>query len=141
MPVDMSGMGDLLARLDRLPDAMREALKAAATREAENVLAEATPLTPKNFGTLRESQAVGVPEVSDSEVVVRFGYGGKAEKYAYYQHEGQRADGSHVVRNYTEPGTGKHYLIKAIDICRPGFEGRVAAHARNALEAMTRGTT
>lgn len=30
--------------------------------------------------------------------------------YAAYQERGMRADGSHVVRNYTSGGTGKDYL-------------------------------
>ena len=29
--------------------------------------------------------------------------------YARYQYYGQRADGSHVVRNYSTPGTGKYW--------------------------------
>ena len=30
--------------------------------------------------------------------------------YATYVHEGKRADGSHVIRNYKEPGSGKKFL-------------------------------
>lgn len=32
------------------------------------------------------------------------------KRYAAYQHEGVRADGSHVVKNYTTPGSGKKFL-------------------------------
>lgn len=31
-------------------------------------------------------------------------------EYSAYQERGMRADGSHVVRRYTTPGTGKHWL-------------------------------
>lgn len=37
------------------------------------------------------------------------------EPYAAYQHEGQRADGSHVVKNYTTSGTKKLYLKDPLD--------------------------
>lgn len=35
--------------------------------------------------------------------------------YASYQERGMRANGSHVVRNYSTPGTGKGYLKKSGD--------------------------
>lgn len=39
--------------------------------------------------------------------------GGGDIKYAHYQEAGQRKDGSHKVRKYTTPNTGKHYLKDA----------------------------
>lgn len=33
--------------------------------------------------------------------------------YAGYQWYGQRIDGSHVVKNYTTPGTGSHWVDRA----------------------------
>lgn len=33
--------------------------------------------------------------------------------YASYQERGMRADGSHVVQNYTTPGTGAHFAEDA----------------------------
>lgn len=36
------------------------------------------------------------------------------KKYAAYQERGMRADGTRVVRRYTTPNTGKHYLRKAV---------------------------
>lgn len=35
--------------------------------------------------------------------------------YAAYQERGERADGTHKVRHYTSPGTGKNYLKKTGD--------------------------
>lgn len=35
--------------------------------------------------------------------------------YASYQERGMRYDGSHVVRNYTTPGTGKEFAKKSVD--------------------------
>ena len=37
------------------------------------------------------------------------------EEYASYQERGKRATGSHVVKKYTTPGTGPHFLEKAGD--------------------------
>ena len=34
--------------------------------------------------------------------------------YASYQERGSRADGTHVVRNYTTPGTGKDFAKNAV---------------------------
>lgn len=35
--------------------------------------------------------------------------------YAAYQERGMRADGSHIVRNYSTPGTNKGWFKRAID--------------------------
>jgi hypothetical protein len=35
--------------------------------------------------------------------------------YASYQERGMRADGTHVVRNYTTPGTGKNFAKNAVN--------------------------
>lgn len=48
------------------------------------------------------------------------------KEYAAYQERGMRRDGSHVVKRYTTPGTGKHYLeSSARDVLALPF-GRVA---------------
>lgn len=39
--------------------------------------------------------------------------GGGGINYAHYQEAGQRKDGSHRVRKYSTPGTGKHFLKDA----------------------------
>jgi len=43
---------------------------------------------------------------------VQYGASG-AQDYAAYQHRGRRADGSHVVKNYTTAGTQKNYLSES----------------------------
>ena len=35
------------------------------------------------------------------------------EDYAAYQERGMRHDGTNIVKKYTTPGTGKHYLARA----------------------------
>lgn len=43
------------------------------------------------------------------------GYRVEVDKaYASYQERGRRADGSHVVRNYTTPGTSSGFFMRAI---------------------------
>lgn len=37
------------------------------------------------------------------------------KEYATYQERGMRADGSHVVRNYSTPGTSKGFFKRAIN--------------------------
>ena len=36
--------------------------------------------------------------------------------YAHYQYVGMREDGSHIVKNYTTPGTGTYWDIRMWDI-------------------------
>ena len=36
------------------------------------------------------------------------------QPYSSYQERGSRADGSHVVRNYTTPGTGKDFAKNSV---------------------------
>lgn len=42
-------------------------------------------------------------------------FGNVDTPYAAYQERGMRFDGSHVVRNYTTPGTGSRYLQTAAE--------------------------
>lgn len=66
----------------------------------------ARPVTPRDKGNL-------------SRDVIRqvLGLKGRIEwrkSYASYQERGRRADGSHVVKNYTTPGTGKLFIRNSI---------------------------
>lgn len=54
--------------------------------------------------------------------------------YAAYQWFGMRKDGSHVVRHYTTPGTGKQW----VELAKQGNERKWQAIAQKAFnEAMT----
>jgi hypothetical protein len=50
--------------------------------------------------------------------------------WASYQERGMRADGSHVVRKYTEPGTGKGFLQAAINTVGKNFTNLVKQAAK-----------
>ena len=45
--------------------------------------------------------------------------------YAAYQERGSRADGTHKVRNYTTPGTGKGFLQSAVKSVANNFRNLV----------------
>lgn len=66
------------------------------------------PTTPKKIGILRTEVKREVTQKKDSVV-------GELEyemPYAAYQHRGKRQSGSHVVKNYSEPGSGKEFVSK-----------------------------
>lgn len=44
---------------------------------------------------------------------IDYGSDSLSSKYAFYQEEGARRDGSRPVTNYTKPGTGSHFLAIA----------------------------
>ena len=49
-----------------------------------------------------------VPETYTGTIIWR-------QCYAAYQERGMRADGTHVVKNYTTPGTGKDFAKNAVN--------------------------
>jgi hypothetical protein len=53
--------------------------------------------------------------------------------YASYQERGARRDGSHVVKNYSTPGTGKHFFIDSINKTLRRRDGYIS-EARRALD-------
>lgn len=57
------------------------------------------PQTPYKEGDLWASREVKDPEVSEERISVEAGFN---SKYAAYQHEGQRKEGTHKVKNYTK---------------------------------------
>jgi len=61
-------------------------------------------------------QSAKIERESDGNVIVGFNM-----PYAAYQHEGQRSDGSHVVQNWTEPGAGKEFIKKKIEMYLPTY--------------------
>lgn len=82
-------------------------LSSAVGAMANAILATSKMVTPMKSGKLRYSGQVT-------------GYGLQRDisyntAYAAYQERGMRADGSHVVRHYTTPGTGAHYLEKTAE--------------------------
>jgi hypothetical protein len=50
-------------------------------------------------------------------------------RYAEYQHRGMRLDGTHVVKNYTTPGSGKNFLEGKMKIHSDDYWNMVAREA------------
>jgi hypothetical protein len=99
---------DFLRKLNIVGKQAESLTEKALNQQGDKLLELSREKVPLDEGTLRQSgnaQQTGPMEVS-------VGYGGAAAAYALYQHEG--GDGRRVVRNYSEPGTGKKYLERPL---------------------------
>lgn len=83
----------------------------ALSRMAKDVMLNAKIRVPYKEGDLQET----IKPKRISLMHHRVEAGGGKVVYAIYQEMGMRKDGSHVVRRYTTPNTGKHYLKDAGD--------------------------
>lgn len=83
-------------------------LSAAVGAMANAILATSRMTAPLKTGALRYSG-----QVKGGGLQRDITYGSGRVPYAAYQERGARADGSHVVRHYTTPGTGKDFLKNA----------------------------
>lgn len=73
---------------------------------ADAIMKNAKVKAPKLTGKLQYSSHINRLTPTSREIV----FGGSGIPYAMYQERGMRADGTHVVRHYTTPGTQAHYL-------------------------------
>lgn len=127
---------DLVQGLQSFAGAFLKAAERGAGRAASAVLNDTImemPAVPLEEGTLRGSGSVFVqnnlvqtaPNVGGSPTPATEGdepllpdmitaVVGFNTPYAAYQHEGQRKDGSRVVKNYTHSGTGKKFLERKL---------------------------
>ena len=62
---------------------------------------------PKDNGDLR-----GEVELTPNSITY-------TQQYAKYQYHGMREDGSHIVRNYTTPGTGPYWDKRMVSADMP----------------------
>ncbi len=126
--------GKSFQRIDQLILVGRDLLKIGVARSCMALLRDTVmemPTVPLKQGTLRGSGSVFVDNVLQG-TSEEFGSGGKPctdfteadlpavvegvvgfnAPYAAYQHEGVRLDGTHQVRQYSEPGSGAKFLEK-----------------------------
>ena len=87
---------------------IRSRLGVAIRMIGEDVKKESMFNTPRLKGYLRDNCKV-LPQSGKPETHVIW-----QEPYAQYQERGMRADGSHVVKHYTTPGTGKEFAKNAV---------------------------
>lgn len=145
--VRVTGLREMQRRLARLERAAPEVLLQVAYEEAEDVVAEAkenlVPVRNIGGGALRASGFVRLARAGRSVLVV-FGFGGGAVKYAEAVHENPRAGKTGGMsprgkryRSWAEVGEW-HYLSTAIRRRRVGMRQRVAARARQLLGRAVR---
>jgi hypothetical protein len=95
-------------RMGRFTIANEQAMERALARMRQDIFVLSQFKVPEKDGTLRRTGKQSV--IGRLHHRVSYGENG-AEDYALYQHRGRRADGSHVVRNYTKAGSQKNYLL------------------------------
>ena len=89
----------------------KQNLTNAVEAMADAIMKLAKAKAPKLNNKLRESSHINRLNPTSREIV----FGGSGVKYAMYQERGMRADGTHIVRNYTTAGTQAHYLEETGD--------------------------
>ncbi len=95
--------------LKKIPESARKGLANAAFEMLYDADNEA-PQTPDEIGDLKGSRKIEEPKITNKEISIKAGYD---SEYAAYQHEGERKDGTHKVRNYTTtkvPQPGPKFL-------------------------------
>ena len=126
LETDLKASADAIAaKLARIAAEAPQALGAELYREAQDVIANALPITPILTGALRRSGHADEPEVTGSGVSVTLGFGGDAAPYAVYVHENLTA--RHA------PPTQAKFLEDPLNAAVPGMADRIAAGAGTAL--------
>ncbi len=86
--VTVTGANELIAALNRMPEATMRAAGGSLKRRGEHVIGRSQEeFVPVDVGTLRDSAFVEDPVFAGNEVTVDLGFGGAAEDYALRQHE------------------------------------------------------
>lgn len=149
---DMDGFVESMMKMT---DNMIKACERGAGKAASALLNDTMmemPATPLEEGTLRGSGSVFVqnaltetaPNVGGTPTPATIGdetltpdvitaVVGFNTDYAAYQHEGVRADGTHVVQNYTHSGTGKKFLEKKLFDNEDDYVAIVANEVKGAM--------
>lgn len=93
--------------VDKMPEFVRQnanVMDRAMERMARDILMVANISVPFKTGELQKSGDIERSAQMSYKVWFR-------EEYAAFQERGSRADGSHYVRKYTTPGTGRAFLL------------------------------
>ena len=91
-------------------DGFKDRVDNAIENMAEAVLARARITVPRKNGDLSDTG-----RVEGKDLIYEVIYGNEDVRYASYQERGMAYDGTRVVKHYTTPGTGSHYLFNAFD--------------------------
>lgn len=102
---------DLKDKTDAWLKVQKKNIENALGAMGRAVVYRARMTVPYKTGMLSRSGRVEETEGLSRTVI----FGNELVPYAAYQERGMRFDGSHVVRNYTTPGTGSRYLQNAAE--------------------------
>lgn len=125
---------DDLIRLMVMAGAEAAPLMGRMLRESgDEIMRDSQHMVPLRFGPLKASGRVAGPAREGDNIMVTLTYGNTAVKYALYQHEGRRADGTHIVRNYHTEGTGPNYLSGPVEKAIPTIAPMIALKLQEIL--------
>jgi hypothetical protein len=134
MDLDVKLVGhEELIRLMILAGAQAGPVLGRALKEAaDDIFRESQEQVPFRHGPLRASGRVVGPVSAGADIAVMISYGNTAVQYATYQHEGARADGTHVIQNH---GNGKksHYLSDPVNDAIPTLAASIATRIEELL--------
>lgn len=106
----MSAQTRVVNKMPAFTSANESAMERALERMANDIFVVSQFKVPQKSGELRGSG----DEKRMGRLHRRVSYGENgAQDYTAYQHRGMRADGSHIVRNYTTAGTQKNFLSES----------------------------
>lgn len=88
--------------------------------------------TAPNAGGSPTPASVGDESLTPDVITAVVGFN---SPYAAYQHEGQRKDGTRVVKNYSHSGTGKKFLEKKLFDNEADYIGVVAAEVKRYVDS------
>lgn len=99
---------DVNLRFPMVEQQAKNACQIAIRMMMEDIHNYSTQITPYKEGALRTSVTKQMPQPLVGIMTWNV-------PYAQYQERGMRADGTHIVRNYTTPGTHAHFVEESLD--------------------------
>lgn len=98
--------------MQKIETRVQRAAEMAIDEQANELLSKAKTEVPRKTGALKNSAKKESINKSIFEKTKRISFN---KIYAAYQHEGQRKDGTRIVKNYTTPGTKKFYIKDTLE--------------------------
>jgi len=132
LTIRVEGMEEARVRLREWNVVARDRVAAALLQAGEAIESASKQLVPVQTGTLRASGYVEGPAITADLIRVTLGYGGAAQPYAHYQHQGYSWQSGYTTPLQHPGGGQSHFLIDPAKVALPGVIERVAAALREA---------
>ena len=131
--VKVVGTDDLI-RLMVMAGAQAGPILGKALKEGGDLIfRESQEQVPFRHGGLKSSGRVTGPVMTrQDDVLLMLSYGNTAVQYAWYQHEGHRADGTHQIAHYNN-GKKDHYLSDPVNDAIPTLGASIAMRIEEML--------